>query len=191
MKRLPFALLLVVASCATVGSQSPTPVPSSPPDDRFSIYIGQRNLDDDDYDPVDKQTTLGLEFAHEPAGSAIGWEVGLMGSGQDDEISGVDVEGRTGEIYGGIRKTFGQGSIRPFVGGGISFIRSKVHVDGLGSEDDTSPAGYFHGGVLFLASETFALGLDLRVLFGSDLDLGGFDTDADYAQLALFLGVGF
>ena len=34
-------------------------------------------------------------------------------------------------------------------------------------------------------------GLDLRFLFGSDLELGNVDTDADYGQLAFFLGFAF
>jgi hypothetical protein len=182
---------LLLVSCAAVQSGAPT-VASAPPavrENHISLYAGQRNLDEDDWSPVDEQLTIGVEFSQEQPENMIGWEVGFMGSNDKDHISGTEVEVSTGEVYGGIRKTFGTGVVRPYVGGGLAFIHLDADVTGIGDDDDSSAAGYVHGGVAFALSESFFLGLDLRVLFGSDLEIAGFDTDADYGQLALVLGV--
>lgn len=182
---------LSLAACAAVPSGASPTSPGEILENRFSIYLGQRSLDEDDYDPVEDQATLGFEFSQEKVDSAIGWEIGIMGSGADEEVGATDVEGRTGELYGGVRKSFGHNVVRPYVGAGLAFINSDIEVSGVGSDDDTSLAGYAHGGVAFAVSEAFLLGLDLRVLFGSDLEIAGIDTDADYGQLALFMAFGF
>lgn len=182
---------LLLVSCAAVQSGAPPAASASPAvrENHISFYLGQRNLDEDDWSPVDEQVTLGVEFSQQKPGDMVGWEVGLMGSNDKDHIAGTDVEVSTGEVYGGLRKTFGTGSFRPYIGGGLSFIHLDADVTGIGDDDDSSAAGYVHGGVAFALSESFFLGLDLRVLFGSDLEIAGFDTDADYGQLALVLGV--
>ena len=69
---------------------------------------------------------LGLEFSQERPGSAVGWELGLMASGDESTSSGIDVEGATAEVYGGVRKSFGSGSLRPVIGGGLSAIAAAV-----------------------------------------------------------------
>lgn len=114
-----------------------------------------------------------------------------MGSADDDTISGVDVEAATGELYGGVRKSFGEGTVRPYVGRGLSIIRAAIDVEGGDEEDDVAPALYLHGGVAFAITPTFGLGLDLRGLFGSDIELNGVEGDADHGQLAIFLGFSF
>ena len=182
---------LGLASCAALPSGGPVQGPSAANENRISIYLGQRSLDEDDYAPVEDQATLGFEYSQEAAGSAFGWEVGIMGSSDDDRVAGFDVEARTGELYGGIRKSFGDDAVRPFVGGGLAIINSEIEVVGAGSDDDSSFAAYLHGGVALAVSESFLLGLDLRLLFGSQLEIVGIDTDADYGQIALFLGFGF
>ena len=99
----------------------------------------------------------------------------------------------TAELYGGIRKTFGNpnGRWHPYIGGGLSLIRAGAEIGGF-SENDSSPALYAHGGILLDISKSMYLGLDLRGLFGSEIDLPSFGTtDADYTQLALVLGWSF
>ena len=194
MRLISAVFPLLLAACSAVpysGSQDAGGGATASRDNRLSIYLGQRNLDQDDYAPVDEQAMIGVEFARETAGSLVGWEVGVMGSSDEGSVAGFDVTGNTAEIYGGVRKTFGSGSVRPYVGGGLSVINSEVEVSGSGSADDESLAGYAHLGVSVDVTEAFFLGLDLRVLFGSDLSIAGVNTDADYGQLALFLGWGF
>lgn len=185
------ALSAVTACAAPYAPQRDDPT-SDWRDNRLSFYLGQRNLDEDDYDPVDEQTVFGMEYARELEDSPVGFEAGLVASGDSGHLSGgVDVEGTTGEIYGGLRKSFGKGRLRPFAGVGIAYINSEVRLFGGPDVDDSSLAAYAHAGLAFDATQHFYFGLDLRFLFGSDLELAGIDTDADYGQLALVLGMGF
>jgi len=193
--KLALGLLLTsLASCAAVPQSSSTPVPKSDVatrDNRLFLYLGQRNLDDDDWSPVDEQPMFGLEYSRETYGSAVGFEVGVMGSSDDDDVGGVDFEVKTGEVYAGVKKTFGEDVLRPYAGAGISFINLEADASGVADDDDSAPAFYAHGGLAIAPSEAFFIGLDLRFLVGSDLTIAGFDTDADYVQLAVFIGVGF
>ena len=187
---LSFALLSL-AACAS------TPASSDQPLNRMTATVGGRQLDEDLWDPVDRQATLGFEYSRGNADTPIGFEVGVFGS-EDTAInilgSSLDVEGKTVEVYGGARKDFGHGAFRPYVGGGLSWITAKFEGDtGSAStfDDDSSAAGYLHAGVDYFPSAHFFLGLDLRVLFGSDITLFGVDGDADYQQIGLHLGVAF
>jgi len=182
--------VLGLASCAAAPARAPVQGRPSRLDNQIALYFGERHLDEDDWEPVDEQVTLGIEYSHESPGSAVGFEVGVMGSTDDDAIGAVDVEARTGEIYGGIHKTFGDDIVRPYVGGGLAMIRVEADF-GPGDDDDASFAGYVHGGLAVAASEAFHIALDLRFLLGSDVDIAGVDMDADYGQLALVLAVGF
>jgi opacity protein-like surface antigen len=186
---------LLLASCAAapaaVRPATAEGAPSESKPNRIALYLGQRSFDEDDYAPVEDQFTFGLEFAQEYRDSPVGWEIGLMGSADESSVGGFDVEGSTGEIYGGVRKSFGSERIRPYVGAGVSFINSDFEVVGVGSDDDSSVGAYAHGGVAFEITPSFLLGLDLRGLFGTDIEIAGFQTDADYLQFAIFAGFGF
>ena len=180
------ALLLLAACTATSGAA--TRATDSTSHTQLSLYLGQRALEEDDYAPVDEQAMIAGEVSNVPASTGgLGWELGLAVSADEDDVAGVDVNGRTGEFYGGVRTTFGSGTLHPYLGAGLSLVAAAVEVAGAGDEDDGSLAAYVHGGVLLAPSPKFAFGLDARVLLGSDLEIAGVDTDADYAQLALVL----
>jgi hypothetical protein len=188
---LALALVFLTACAAQSTNEAPAPARGPAKENRIALYLGQRNLNHDDWSPVDEQGTAGLEFVHETAASPVGFEVGIMGSSDDGQVAGIDVTGSTAELYGGVRKTFGEGVVRPYVGAGLSYIDATVEADGFADEDDSSLAGYVHGGVDFDITESLFLGLDLRVLFASDIEIAGVSGDADYAQLALRLGFAF
>lgn len=199
MKPVGLCVLLALSACSAV----PNAAWQNPHDDpdramRVGIYLGQRNLDEDDYEPVDEQGVLGIEFVHEARDSVVGWEFGLAGSAAEETEqvlgSDVDVEATTGEVYAGLRKSLGSGRFRPYIGGGIAYIQSELEVStplGSADVDDGSVAGYLHIGVSFDLTPGFFIGLDLRALVGSDLEYEGFDSDADYEQLALTVGGAF
>lgn len=180
-----------LASCSAIG-----PATDGQPkvrESRISVYLGQRNMNDEDfYAPLDEQAVFGLEYSREPAGGSIGFEVGIMGSADEETISGVDTTASNGELYGGIHKTFGTEVVRPYVGAGLSFINSNIEFAGFGDDDDSSLAAYVHGGLGVHFSDTISLGFDLRFLFGSDIQFEGFvESDADYGQFALVLAFDF
>lgn len=192
---LALSLLASCASTATYGHQqesaAPTPAHAGGRDNHVSLYFGQRSLDEDDWAPLEDQTTFGIEFWRESPDNPVGFEVGIMGSSDEGDVGGFDFEVSTGELYAGVRKSFGDQAVHPYLGGGLSFINAEVELSGGGSDDDSSAAIYAHGGVLFDVSESMYLGLDVRTLIGSDLSIAGVSTDADYVQFAAMIGFGF
>ncbi len=101
------------------------------------------------------------------------------------------------ELYMGVRVSpvlEDYKSIHPYVGAGLSVINLEFDVDtpiGSADDDDTSLAGYIHGGVLFDLNDRWTAGFDLRALLGSDIDIAGVSGDADYFQVAAILGFAF
>jgi opacity protein-like surface antigen len=193
MKLIAVTALLSLSSCMSVPAAPDAQVPvgkgsnSMEPRGQLAIYLGVRTLDQDLWSPVEDQGVFGFEYSHQDSPDAFGWEVGLMGSSDEGKFAGFNVRGRTGEVYAGVRKAFGNDTVRPYLGGGLSIIRGEV--DAAGSDDsDTSAAAYLHAGVEFLISPTFFLGLDIRGLFGSSIDMGGVNGDADYTQGAFTFG---
>jgi opacity protein-like surface antigen len=188
---MKLAIALALVSLTACAAQSTSEPQAAAKENRIAVYLGQRTLDRGDWDPVEEQPTAGIEYVRETAGMPVGLEVGLMGSSDDDEIAGTDVTGSTVEFYAGIRKTFGYGLVRPYLGIGLAHIDAKVDVDGVGDEDDSSFAGYAHGGIDFDVTQSFFVGLDVRALFFSAIEIGSENGDADYVQLALRLGFAF
>jgi len=195
MKLIAASALAFLGSCMAVAPQGapqarePGSPPPAQPEHQFSISLGQRHFTDDTnfWDPNEDQGMIAFEFAEESSAQAIGWEVGFAGSTDESTLAGTKWTGSTGEIYGGLRKSFGSDSVRPYLGGGLSFLRARWESSGF-DDDDTTLAAYVHGGIDFLVSQTFFVGLDVRVLFGSDITLGPLDGDADYNQAALRFG---
>ena len=164
------------------------------------MLLGGRSFDEDDWEPVEDQGVIGLEVNVGKTGSFVSGEFGIAYSSEDDDafdpiLGQVDLTAEFLEVYGGVRFSPPTGDIRPYLGVGVSLINADLEVDvpfvGSASDDDTSAAGYIHGGVLFLVGGSFELGLDLRYLFASDLEFGGVSGDADYLQLAFVFGFKF
>jgi hypothetical protein len=190
---LALSLSAALASCAA-SSAAPTRAARAPDAEyaqHFGFYLGGRQYDEGDWDPVDDHAMLGVDYSNEPDESPVGFEAGFMASAAEGDTAGSDVEAVTGELFGGLHKSFGSGRLRVPLGAGIAALRAAVDLPGQDDDSDVSLAFYAHGGVGVALGQNVSLGLDARGLFGSDVEISGFDADADYVQLALVLGVGF
>jgi hypothetical protein len=198
--RLALSLsVLAFASCSAVPTQNyPIPKGPDPAANHFtgSLVLAGRELDND-WKPVEEQYALGFEVSGRPGFSRFGWEMGISGSTEEDSVgNGVDQVDFTGsfyEFYAGARFWVldPDARVQPYVGAGFSAINAKAEIDqgpAHAKDDDTSAAAYAHIGVLVPLGASFHVGVDARILFGSDIELEGFDTDADYQQLAFLLG---
>lgn len=187
-------LLILAAVCA-----APPPAAAQDGVGNVRLLVGARAFDEDDWEPVDEQLGLGLELDWRPGGSQVGFELGVSVSEEDDDafvqgLGVVDAEASFLELYGGVRGTFGEDVVQPFVGAGLTYLVADLEVSALGasaSEDEGSLGLYAHGGVSFAVGEHVSLGLDARVVLGTEMDFAGFEVDADYFQLGGFLGFGF
>lgn len=170
---------------------------SPPPRGRLSVLLGGRSLDEDGFSPTDDPGVFALEFNQVPQYGGLGFEFGL-GFGFDDE-DGVtlpnnsigDLELRQAEIYAGVRAELGNGPVRPYIGGGGTFLSTTTTIlQGFTErdEEDNVLGAYLHGGIQADLNEFLFLGLDYRHVFASDYDFNGTEVPADYDQLALVIG---
>jgi hypothetical protein len=185
------AALLV--SCAACASRAPDAfAPPGPWTGNVAVLIGGRAFDESVWEPVEDQVAVGLEADFRPARSPLGIEVGVQGSnGYDSGSFGVDIDASSGELYAGPRLTLDAGGVHPYAGAGVTFL--AVDVEGFSGnvfvrDDDAAIGAYAHAGLYVNVTHAFNIGFDVRAVFGTDVDLFGADSDADYVQGALLLG---
>lgn len=148
----------------------------------------------DDYEPLDRNVTLGWSMNQHKEESGLGYEVGAQFGGASDDIGGVDADLRTFEVYGGPRFEWALDGVNPYVSGGLSALVSDLE-GSLGgasvSDDDTTLGLYLGAGVDFDVTDSFFLGLGLRGVFGHEPEAFGFEADGDFVQGFLRLGATF
>ncbi len=175
----------------------------------LNLVFGVRLLDDEQFwQSADLQiATIGLEFnitrRSWPLRLEAALHYGERGGFLNFKNQGSDLKefsvGAVGLWRGG-RK------VRPFIGGGWTFLRAAFFepdpnccdqeiLPGV-SESDTSSGVYMHGGVYWTRSREgkrshLNLGLDFRRVQGTEVELFGVVTDADYNQLSFFVGKGW
>ncbi len=193
-------VLLLATACSSVPSRSAPASPQESADTGVSslnLLVGKRQLDEDEWEPVDEPGVIGLEYANEHANAALGFEVGVsIAAAEEDEfvtgLGDVEFTNRALEIYGGLRKTFfADAAVRPYLGAGVTAIGVEAEGEAGGvsvDDDDTTFGGYAHGGLEFRITDSFRLGVDVRAVFGTDVDLFDASGDTDYEQLALVAG---
>lgn len=208
MHRPPILVLALLGSCAVHagrrdarlrddGEALAAPAEDSDASSPYHVgfLLGYRQLDDEDlWEPVEDQFALGVELVFEERASVVGWEFGLAASGWTEEQGEADVSGTLTEIHGGVRKTIEVGSLRPYLGGGLTLFAAETRAeeDFKGGklvlrDDDDGYGVYWRTGVLWPLGARAQLGLDYRMMTGADVDLFRADGDADFAQLSLVL----
>jgi len=191
-----------VASCAAVpcsGGRTGAQDEVKERNGEVGVLIGARSFDENDWSPVDEQAMLGIEADWRMGVGGLGVEMGFGYSQDSGTVSvppfgDLEAEATFLEFYGGVRQTFGNAAVRPYIGAGLTFIDADatLALGGLsGSDDDASLGGYVHAGVRGDVGRHVVLGVDVRGVFGTDLEIAGASTDADYFQAALFVGMGF
>jgi hypothetical protein len=206
MRRTILLTALTLASC---GNPPVAPLPletsdetqdvereDAPEPHRISFLAGARSLGDEEiWDPVAEELTLGVQYST-VGRSGFGIEFGLIGStGFKDEVSAnVDVTGAVLEGFVGLRKEFDWGKWRPAFGAGAALIAAGIDNDaggGVLDDQDTSKGYYAHGGLFYDYDSSAFIGVDVRVLTGTELVFDATDADADYQQITLVLGLRF
>ncbi|MCI0526224.1 MAG: outer membrane beta-barrel protein [Nitrospira sp.] len=148
-----------------------------------NAFLGAKSLDEDDWEPVEDHAELGLKLDFRQRAWPVNIAIDFMFSFDEEDLLGVNIEGETFEVNLGVRKIWDQGlQVRPFIGGGISFIGAEFKGSGFGgsaSDDDTAVGFWIDGGVYWTLTEHFNLGLELGfskaevTLFNIDGEAGG------------------
>lgn len=196
MHRAPRPLAWILAACAPcLGGCFSLPLHN------MNLLAGSRMLDESDWEPVDQQWTIGLEADTYKQNTGIGAEVGFQYARDEGEANvpsqgPASIEGENYEFYAGARKTFPLFSDRvfPYVAMGLAWVYSDFDAEfanGLVSDDGSSFGVYIRGGAYWNFAANWHVGLDFRRLIGTEFDILGVETDADYFQAAVFVGFAF
>lgn len=160
-----------------------------------NFSLGNRSFNDNEFEPVDEQTFMGVfaDFGMETW--PVDLSAGLYRSTEQDSVSGFDVEATITELSFGAMKTWTfLGNMHPFAGAGLSLVKVEAEADtplGHVSEDDTGTAVYAEGGVYWRMGSRFNLGTHARFNRGSTHGLDQSDVDSDYFQIGIIAGFGW
>jgi hypothetical protein len=161
-----------------------------------NFILGQKMLDDTDWEELDSQTEFGalITFGKDwPVGIAID----LIASTDDTTIEGVKVDGSTTEIDIGVRKVWERDNMRPFFGGGVAFVNGEIEGSAMGitiKSDDDGVGLWVDGGIFWRLGKRFNLGFEARIT-RAEIEpsvLGEtFDVEAGGEHIGLLLGWGW
>ncbi len=164
----------------------------------INAFLGQKTLSDKDFwQPAEDQGEFGIEIDFRQRDWPISIAIDLMGaSGEGDFYDPANgtidkFKSRTSEFNIGVRKIWDGAPVRPFIGGGVSFMHAEaeVEVPGLGSFTDTDDGTGFWvgGGVYFTLGYHFNLGLELKYS-KADVTLENVNTNAGGTHFGLLAG---
>ena len=209
--RLGALLVLVVASCASVASPTPSPMAApvlAPRQELADSMIrqvnrvrGNRELDDEAWDGVETATSIGLDCTQ---GYGSKWLFPEGGFHYSDE-SGSTTDANGNRIHAdldlfefsvGVLAQWPKGSssyLRPYAGAGGSMVHIDADIadNGLRGEDDDVFGFYWKAGVLVAVSLESHMGLEIRGFEGGSVTTELAEADADSVQLSLVLGASF
>jgi hypothetical protein len=202
MKRL--SLLFVMVLVTTTAFMS-----TARAEGNANFILGLRLLDEEFWQPVDDQLSIGVNVDWGSVGDPIRLAAGLHYS-EDKEIGPgpglfgflstvTEAKGSILEVSFGIEKIWinRRSSVRPYIGGGLAWVNADYEVVRTGIRASDSSAGYYvHGGIFWATRPhgpevSFNYGFELRMVGGTDIDLGGLSADADYLQLGFLFGLGW
>jgi len=154
----------------------------------LSVYLGYKDLDKDNWKPVDSQGEIGILLDFRPKNWPVNIAIDYLDSGEYEfrTISGnlARIDGDTSELAIGIRKIFEPfPTLRPYIGAGVAYINGEFEINqtpGRTSDDDSEIGYWIDVGLYWYFIEHFSIGVDLRyfkaeiTLFGADAEAGGF-----------------
>jgi hypothetical protein len=162
----------------------------------INLNLGPREFSDSFWDVVDDQSGSGftVDFGREnwPVNVAVSWQVS-DGEGFESTFP-QETEAEVEEFSAGFvwsRKAARSRSklLRPFVGAGVSHVSAELV--SLGTVDDDDAIGLYVVGGLLWQLGWLNLGIETRILTGTDIRLFDTKTDADYYQVGLVVGYGW
>lgn len=184
---VPITALVVLVSALPAAAQTTGNV---------QFLIGQRWLGDE-WEAVDEPSVFGVEVDFAPQKSPVHVALGVQLSGDDSTLPGPisgddDVDVGFFELSAGfLWHPVKQGVARPYIGGGVLTMSAAIASDFVffdADEADQSFGFYGNLGMFFKVGERFNIGVDGRIVRGTEFEFAGSEIDADYEQAALLIG---
>ena len=162
-----------------------------------NFILGSRTMSSgDDWEPFESQVLFGANVDFGKEGWPIQMVAGVHASVDAETAFGVDLTATITELSFGVSKIWKVGkNTRPHIGGGAAMVTAALEAElgsfGSTSVDDSSPGFYVDGGVYWRLGRRFNIGVDARVMLGTDIEFYGIKGDANYTQIGLLLGWGW
>lgn len=133
----------------------------------ISGYLGQKQLNDEDWSPLEKQMSLGMILDVKRQSWPMSIAFDLIGSADIEENGANKQEAYTIEKHLGVRKTFEPAGmpVKPYIGGGLALINAKLKdrtSSTSTSVDDDAVGTWLGAGAYLPISSNFQLGIDVR-----------------------------
>jgi len=170
-------------------------VPLAKEKERYlTLSVGSRSMIGREWDAVDNPTTVGLTYDIRTLGQSFGLEAGALVSTEDSSTGGANIDSLILEGFIGMRNTWGYdgSTMRPYWAIGASVMRVMVDSDTpsvMPDFDEDTIGFYFRLGARVQISDSVALGIEYRMVRGTDIS--DFGADADYGQISLNFGWAF
>jgi hypothetical protein len=189
-----FLCLMLASAAANAQDSAKT---QNPWTGNINVFLGGKNLDHDDWEPADKQGELGVLFDLRDNDWPLSVAVDLLGAAAEETdyapLLGTiaTMKSYTSEVDIGVRKIWEiSPNIRPFIGGGLSFISAEIRVITTSTkqvDDDYGTGFWLGGGVYWIIGEQFNIGVELRTS-AARMHLLGTDKRAGGGHLGMLLG---
>ncbi len=165
------------------------------------LLLGQRQLADSEFwEPMESPVAFGFWVDYEPPNNGpVGFEWGMHGSLDSETVMpGIDFQTIVSEFYVGAR-FWPQGrdapQMRPYLGLGVEHVMARVEATYYSwsiEEDDSSIGLYVRGGLVFPVGEGAIIGMDLRYVFATTIEMPSFaETDVDGLVYSFVIGWGY
>ena len=194
MKRF-FAVFVFATALLAAGGASAEDMSGN-----VQFLVGQRYMSNY-WNPLDRPTMFGVVVDFAPASSPVRVALGGQFSFGNKTVT-TPVFGRTGHVEVGTFE-FSAGFVwlpvkkdvvRPYIGAGALLIGAaagkKWSWSGSG-DSDRSFGFYGNAGLYFKVGERFNIGIDGRIVRGTNIQLGPDEGNANYEQVSLLLGYSF
>jgi len=150
----------------------------------FSLFIGQKSLDSEDWAPIEDQATVGVLFDFKHNTWPVSLAIDYLGSYDEGVEHGLEYEAFTTELGVGVRKIWetSNSPMRPYIGAGLAYNYAEARGTGFGTVSDGSDHGVgflLNGGIFWTLGQCINVGLGLRyskaeiTVFDVNVDAGG------------------
>lgn len=157
----------------------------------FSVFLGQKKLNNDDWEPVDSHTEWGVIADLGRKDSVVNLVVSYVMSEDNATLNGGDFTGETWELGLGLRKLIPLApDIAPYVEAGVAFMDATLDSAVNASSSDSAFGVWGGAGVSFAVGERLTVGVNARytsasaTLLSKDREVGGF-------HFGVTAGIGF
>ena len=113
-----------------------------------NFLLGQKSLKSEDWAPLEEQTTFAVLIDFKQSRWPVSIAIDLLGSSDKGTLYTVNYKGSTTELDLGVRKIWDESgtSLRPYVGGGIAFIKAEIkgtYLSGNSESASDNAAGFW------------------------------------------------